>query len=152
MFSRTCITPYRILKISLDREFCTQNRTVKTKKPASSKVLLSNYQIVMVNRPIKHSCLSILSFLYYSSFDTVRDLDASSEETGFKRTIEQNTPTTQRKQKIIMQRCILARKADCVSSLTGWSPIICLNTRVMMVMLHSIPMVRMVARKLDAIP
>ena len=29
---------------------------------------------------------------------------------------------------------------------------ICLNTRVMMVMLHSIPMVRMVARKLDAIP
>lgn len=29
---------------------------------------------------------------------------------------------------------------------------ICLNTRVMMVMLHSIPMVLMVARKLDAIP
>lgn len=75
-----------------------------------------------------------------------------SEETGFKRTMEQNTPATQRKQKIIMQRCILARKKGCVWALTGWSPMICLNTRVMMVMLHSIPMVRMVARKLDAIP
>ena len=51
-----------------------------------------------------------------------------------------------------MQRCILTRKEGCVSVLTGWSPIICLNTRVMMVMLHSIPMVRMVARKLDAMP
>ena len=29
---------------------------------------------------------------------------------------------------------------------------ICLNTRVMMVMQHSIPMVRIVARKLEAIP
>ena len=80
------------------------------------------------------------------------DHDASNEETGFKRTMEQNTPATQTKQKIIMQRCILARKEDCVSVLTGWTPMICWNTRVMMVMLHSIPMVRMVARKLDAIP
>ena len=66
--------------------------------------------------------------------------------------MEQNTPATQRKQKIIMQRCMLARKEDCVSALTGWSPMRCLNTRVMMVILHSIPMVRIVARKLDAIP
>ena len=66
--------------------------------------------------------------------------------------MEQNTPATQRKQKIIMQKCILARKEDRVSAPTGWSPMKCLNTRVMMVMLHSIPMVRMVARKLDATP
>ena len=66
--------------------------------------------------------------------------------------MEQNTPATQSKQKIIMQRCILARKEDCVLALTGWSPMICLNTRVMMVMQHSIPMVRIVARKLEAIP
>ncbi len=80
------------------------------------------------------------------------DHDASYKVTGFKRTMEQNTPATQRKQKIIMQSCMLARKEDCVLALTGWFPMICLNTRVMMVMLHSIPTVRMVAKKLDAIP
>ena len=86
------------------------------------------------------------------SLDTVFDPDASFEKAGFRRTMEQNTPAMQRKQKIIMQKCILARKEARVSALTGWSPMICLNTRVMMVMLQSIPMVRMVARKLDAMP